>query len=166
MSRPAIIVLIAALVGAPLVSGAQPTPIPGGAYQLSGVTGTLSSTLFNGKIRLRKMALRAPKDTDHFDVVPGDKGIVFTCLVANGTKGTRIGILSAKLVDADGVTLESRGGDPLELNYNLPPGAVARQSFRFTLKNGFTPVKVLVSELANGDQPVFRVNLKPGDLPS
>lgn len=145
---------------------AAPTPIPGGANQLRGMNGTLSSTLFNGKIRIRSMKFRQPGPSDHMDPQPGQKAIVFTCLVSNGTKATRVGYLSAKFADADGVVLDSYGGDPEESSYSLPPGASFRQTFRFILKDGFTPVKLFLQEMVNRDSPVFRINLKSTDIPA
>ncbi len=142
-----------------------PKPIAGGANQAAGITGKLGATLFNGKIRIRATKLRAGTSSDSVKATnPGEKVVYFSCIVSNGTHGTRIGYLSASLVDRDGIVLNSDGG-PLESNYNLPPGGAARQTFGFILKPGFTPVKILVSELANGKQPVFRILLKPKDIP-
>jgi hypothetical protein len=145
-------------------AGGESTPMPGGAYQLKGLNGSMSSTLFNGKIRIKKMSFRTatPKE-----LIPaaGETGIVFSCIVSNGTNERRTGYLGASLVDADGIVLNSYGGDPEESLYTLDPGAAARQSFRFTLKDGFTPVKLFLSERANGPEPVFRVTVKPSDLP-
>lgn len=155
-----------ALAAVPHGALAPPTPIPGGAYQLRGMNGTLTSTLFNGKIRVRKMAFRQPGPNDHMDLQAGQKALIFTCLVSNGTKATRVGFLNAKLVDADGVVLDSFGGDPEESSYALPPGAAFHQTFRFILKDGFAPVKLFLQEQANRDSPVFRIDLKSTDIPS
>lgn len=142
---------------------ANPTPIPGGANQAAGISGKLGATLFNGKIRIRSTSLRAGTSRDGLTAAAGDKVVYFSCTVSNGTNATRIGYLTAKLADADGVVLSSSAG-PLESDYELPPGGVARQTFGFILKAGFTPVKVFLSENANGVQPVFRIDLSPADL--
>jgi hypothetical protein len=162
----ALSLMVPALISATVQRGAlaAPAPMPGGANQLRGTSGTLASTLFNGKIRIRKMAFREPGPNDHMDQQAGQKAIVFTCIVSNGTKSTRVGYLNAKLVDPDGIVLDSSGGDPEESNYVLPPGGAFRQSFRFIIKDGFTPVKVFVQEQANLNSPVFRINLKSGDI--
>lgn len=162
-----ILILLAATVLAapcPASAAAKPTPIPGGANQAAGISGHLGATLFNGKIRIRKTSLRAGTSSDGLTAGPGEKVVYFSCIVSNGTKATRIGYLTAKLADADGIVLDSSAG-PLESDYELPPGSAARQTFGFILKAGFTPIKVLLSENANGAQPVFRVNLAPSDLP-
>jgi hypothetical protein len=156
--------LVSVNVSPSAAAGGGSTPMPGGAYQLKGLNGSMSSTLFNGKIRIKKMSFRSATRQDLI-LEPGETGFVFSCIVSNGTNDRRTGYLSASLVDADGIVLNSYGGDPMESIYTLDPGAAARQSFRFTLKGGFTPVKLFLSERANGTQPVFRITVKPGDLP-
>jgi hypothetical protein len=159
----AVLVMASANV-TPSSAAATSTPMPGGSYQLIGLNGMMSSTLFNGSIRIKKMSFRTatPKE---MTVQSGESAIVFSCIVSNGTNERRTGYLAASLVDADGVVLDSYGGDPEESDYTLEPGAAARQSFRFTLKDGFKPVKLFLIERANGTQPVFRVTVHPGDLP-
>jgi hypothetical protein len=145
-------------------AGGTSTPMPGGANQLKGLSGTMASTLFNGHIRIKKMSFRAAT-TEEVTPQSGQTGIVFSCIVSNGTNDRRTGYLNASLADADGIVLNSYGGDPEESLYTLEPGAAARQSFRFTLKDGFKPVKVFLVEQANGTQPVFRITVKAADLP-
>jgi hypothetical protein len=132
-----------------------PTPVPGGANQASGIAGPITGELFNGKLRLRKMSLTPKTDL-------GDNYLVFSTLVANGTKTDREVLLEAHLVDADGVTLNQTAGDPMGGPCALATGAACRNSFRFKITDpSFKPVKVLVEELGNGPQPVFRVDLGP-----
>ena len=145
-------------------AGGTSTPMPGGAYQLKGLNGTMSSTLFNGKIRIKKMSFRAPVPKDDMGLQPGQTGIVFSCIVSNGTNDRRTGYLSATLADADGIVLNPSSG-PEESDYTLEPGAAARQTFTFTLKDGYKPVKLFLVERANGDVPVFRITVKDADLP-
>src|ERR1700682_2400975 len=101
-----IITLLAALtLTAPglLRAAPLPTPMPGGANQASGVSGKLGATLFNGKIRIRRTSLRAGTSKDGITSAPGDKVVYFSCLVSNATNATRVGYLTARLADADGV---------------------------------------------------------------
>jgi hypothetical protein len=136
---------------------ASPTPVPGGANQASGISGPISGQLFNGKVRLSKMSLTPTIDL-------GDNYLVFSTIIANGTKKDRVVLLEAHLVDADGVTLNQRAGDPVGGPCTLAPGAACRNSFRFKIIDPqFKPVKVLVEELGNGPQPVFRVDLPPAN---
>ena len=133
--------------------GAPATAIPGGANQGSGISGSLDAELFNGRIRLRKMSF-AHKNLD------GDDVFVFSTLVTNGTHQDRVTLLEAHLADADGVTVDQTPGDPVEGPCTLAPGAACHESFHFKLPSAdFKPVKILVEEMANGSQPVFRVNL-------
>jgi hypothetical protein len=63
---------------------AAPTPMPGGANQLNGLQGTLQSTIFNAKMRVRKMQLR-PSTPDERSTSAGSTAITFVYLASNGT---------------------------------------------------------------------------------
>jgi hypothetical protein len=129
------------------------TPVPGGANQSAGTSGPITGELFNGKLRLSKMSLTPKTDL-------GDNYLVFSTIVANGTKKNREVLLEAHLADADGVTLNQTAGDPEGGPCALAPAAACRNSFRFKITDPqFKPVKVLIEELGNGPQPVFRVIL-------
>ena len=143
----------AMLTPLPRAVGAPATAIPGGANQRAGISGPLNAELFNGRIRLRKMSFTR-KNLD------GDDVFVFSTLVTNGTHQDRVTLLEAHLADADGVTVDQTPGDPVEGPCTLAPGAACHESFHFKLPSAdFKPVKILVEEMANGSQPVFRVNL-------
>ena len=157
------LVLIGAGISQASAADTTSTPAPGGAYELRGMTGAMRSTLFNGKIRIKGMKFRTATSKELI-LEPGERGIVFSCIVSNGTDERRSGYLGASLVDADGIVLNSYG-DPEESIYSLDPGAAARQSIRFLLKAGFQPVEIIVVERGNGPQPVFRITVKPADLP-
>src|SRR5580700_7100736 len=45
--------LVSVNVSPSAAAGGGSTPMPGGAYQLKGLNGSMSSTLFNGKIRIK-----------------------------------------------------------------------------------------------------------------
>jgi hypothetical protein len=85
---------------------AAPTPIPGGANQLKGVTGGLSSRLFNGKMRIRHMQLR-PATATEASPAAGQTAVAFVYLVSNGTSAARSGNFTASMVDSDGVALNA-----------------------------------------------------------
>jgi hypothetical protein len=139
---------------------ASPTPVPGGANQSAGISGPITGELFNGKLRLKKMSLTPKTDL-------GDNYLVFSAIVANGTKTNREVLLEAHMADADGVTLNQTAGDPQGGPCALAPGAACRNSFRFKITDPqFKPVKILVQELGNGPQPVFRVDLPPSNSQS
>src|SRR5579872_5334728 len=146
-------------------ASAAPTPIPGGANQLRGVSGSLSSTLFNGKIRIRKMALRASTPAE-FTPATDQRGIVLSWLVSNGTSSERTGYFAASLADADGVVVDGKPVTVYSAYYSLQPGAAARQTMQFVLPAGYAPAKILLVDKGSPAGPAFRVNLKTSDVPS
>jgi hypothetical protein len=151
-----------ALALSPPSVNAAPTPIPGGANQLTGVSGGLTSTLFNGKMRIRKMELR-PATATEASPNAGQTTVAFVYIVSNGTSAARSGNFSASIVDSDGVAVNGHPTSVYSAYYSLQPSVPARGTIAFTLDGGFTPVKIL---LTDGNGPAFRVNLKPADLPA
>ncbi len=141
---------------------AAPTPIPGGANQLNGVSGGLSSTLFNGKMRIRQMQLR-PATATEASPAAGQTAVTFVYLVSNGTTAARSGNFTASMVDSDGVAVNGHSTNVYSAYYSLQPGVPARGMIAFTLDGSFKPVKIL---LTDGNGPAFRINLKPTDLPA
>jgi hypothetical protein len=162
----AVLTLVATLAAfasmSPARATAAPTPIPGGANQISGVSGTLSSTLFNGKMRIRKMQLR-PSTAAEATASAGSSALTFVFLVSNGTSAPRAGNFSASMADADGVTINGHSVSVYSAYYSLQPGMPARATIYFIVPSGFTPVKIL---LTDGNGPAFRVNLKAADIPA
>jgi hypothetical protein len=149
-------------MSSPALVNAAPTPIPGGANQLKGVTGGLSSTLFNGKMRIRQMQLR-PATATEASPAAGQTAVAFVYLVSNGTSAARSGNFTASMVDSDGVAVNGHSTNVYSAYYSLQPGVPARGTIAFVLDGGFTPVKIL---LTDGNGPAFRINLKPADLPA
>jgi len=141
---------------------ATPTPIPGGANQIKGISGTLASTLFNGSLRFKKFVLR--KSTpDEQTADPGSTALTLTYIVLNGMNKQAYGGVSASMADADGVVIN---GHPLGVYgayFSLVPGAGAKGTLLFELPPGFTPVKILI---VPPDGVALRINLKPSDLPA
>jgi len=162
----AVLALVATLAAfaalPPARAAAAPTPIPGGANQLSGVSGSLSSTLFNGKMRIRKMQLR-PSTAAEATASAGSSALTFVFLVSNGTNAPRSGNFSATMADSDGVTVNGHSVSVYSAYYSLQPGVPARATIYFIVPSGFTPVKIL---LTDGNGPAFRVNLKASDIPA
>ena len=149
-------------MSSPALVNAAPTPIPGGANQLKGVTGGLASTLFNGKMRIRQMQLR-PATATEASPAAGQTAVAFVYLVSNGTSAARSGNFTASMVDSDGVAVNGHSTNVYSAYYSLQPGVPARGTIAFVLDGGFTPVKIL---LTDGNGPAFRINLKPTDLPA
>jgi len=143
-------------------SAATPTPMPGGANQIKGVTGTLSSTIFNGSLRFKKFVLRL-STADEQRADPGSTALTLTYIVLNGMSKNAYGGVGASMADADGVVIN---GHPLGVYgayFSLVPGAGAKGTLLFELPAGFVPVKILI---VPPDGVALRINLKPSDLPA
>ena len=146
------------------IAVAAPTPMPGGANQLKGLQGTMQSTLFNGKMRVRKMQLRL-STPDEQSSSAGETAMTFVYLASNGTTSDRHGAFGADMVDSDGVVISGRPTSVYATYYSLIPGAVARGTIGFHVPSGFTPVKIVLRDGYDSD-PVYRINLKPSDVPA
>jgi hypothetical protein len=157
--------LLTLVLGADAASAlAKPTPVPGGANQLAGVSGTLSQTLFNGTLRLHGMTLKDAGPGDNIRPnAPGERALVFRAVVNNGTHHEDHGYFDATLADADGITVAGR---PLDGGWSLEPGAGARVVNGFSVPAGFVPAKLLLAESAHPKSRAFRITLRPSDLPA
>jgi hypothetical protein len=130
---------------------AAPTPMPGGANQIKGVTGTMQSTIFNGKLRFRKFVLRN-STPDEGTPDPGTQMLTLTYIVSDGMPKQAYGNVSGSMADADGILADGRSVGVYGAYYTMPPGGA-----------GFVPVKIL---LQPGDGPAIRINLKASDVPA
>jgi hypothetical protein len=147
-----------AVVGAATPAfAATPTPEPGGANQLAGVEGGLSSTLFNGQLRLSKMAVRAPVPADNLT----NDFLLFECVVSNGTSQPVAGYFHSSIADADGVTVDGHSPGL----WNLQQAQAYRLKIDFHLPANFVPVKIVLVPTDPKYKKVFRVDLKASDLP-
>jgi hypothetical protein len=155
--------LLALVLGGVAASAiAAPTPVPGGANQLTGVSGTLTQTLFNGTLRLHGMSLKDAAPADNMRPnAPGERALVFRAVVNNGTHHEDHGYFDATLADADGITVTGR---PLDSGWSIEPGAAARVVNGFSVPAGFVPTKLLLVESAHPKARAFRITIKPGDL--
>lgn len=166
MTRAAttIAMLLALVLGADAtfaVAATTPTPVPGGAYQTDGVSGTMSQTLFNGTLRLKGMSLKEAGPNDPIHPNGGDeRALVFRGVISNGTKRENHGYFDATLVDADGITVKGR---PLDSGWSVEPGAAARFVNGFSVPPGFVPVRLVLIEAAT-TKGAFRIAIKPEDL--
>ena len=141
---------------------AAPTPVPGGANQRAGVTGTLSQVLFNGTLRLKNMSLKDAVPADNVrPIKPGDRALVFRVVVSNGTKHEDHGYFNAQLADADGITIEGRVSDD---GWSLQQGQAARTMYSFSVPHDFVPAKLVLAEAAHVKDRAFRIIIRPSDL--
>lgn len=150
------------LGGDALLAAAPPTPVPGGANQTSGVSGSLSQTMFNGTLRIRGMSLKDARPEDHIKPnAPGERALVFRATVSNGTKHEDHGYFDATLADANGITIAGR---PLDSGWSIEPGAAAHVVNGFSIPSDFVPVRLVLIESAHPKARAFRIALRPGDL--
>lgn len=164
MSGAKVIALVLAILAAgQAVLAAVPTPVPGGADMVGGVTGTMSQVLFNGKLRLKSMKLREAVETDREPVLSNGRSVVFQAVVSNGTQRSIHGYFSAALADADGITVNGR---PLDDGWDLEPGAAARAAYGFQIPADFKPVRLVLVEATDPKAKAFRVTIKPADFPA
>jgi len=75
---------------------ATPTPMPGGAYQIKGVTSTLHATIFNGKLRFKKFVLRTSTPAEATPD-PGGMALTLTYIVSDGIPKNIYGNVSATI---------------------------------------------------------------------
>jgi hypothetical protein len=155
--------LLAFLLGAESTpASAVPTPVPGGANQQAGVSGTFSDVLFNGRLRLRAMSLKdaVPADNEHPNK-PGERAVVFHAIVSNGMHHEVHGFFNATLADANGITVEGR---PLDDGWSLEQGAAARTATGFSIPADFVPTKLVLLEAAVPSAKAFRITIRSKDL--
>jgi hypothetical protein len=98
MNYLAVSVAIGLLMISPQAVGAARLQPAGGANQADAVEGALNQTLFNGEVRLRASSLRAATDAERDDVSPpdGQKVLVLTCAMSNGTHSTFNGVFEIR----------------------------------------------------------------------
>jgi hypothetical protein len=150
------------LGGDALLANAAPTPVPGGANQTSGVSGSMAQTLFNGTLRIRGMSLKDAVPADHINPnAPGERALVFRATVSNGTKHEDHGYFDATLADANGITIAGR---PLDSGWSLERGAAAHVVNGFSIPHDFVPVRLVLIESAHPKARAFRIAIRPNDL--
>ncbi|WP_317996256.1 hypothetical protein [Vulcanimicrobium alpinum] len=155
--------LTVVLGGGAAYAATSPAPIPGGANQIAGVSGTFASVLFNGTLRVRAMSLQNPGPNDNVHAnAAGERPLVFRAIVSNGTHHENHGYFDATLSDADGITVTGR---PIDDGWSLEPGSAARTAIAFSLPAQFVPVKLVLVQAAAPHARAFRMALRAQDLP-
>jgi hypothetical protein len=163
---------IAASLAAALLAPtfAAPTPVPGGANQAAGVTGSLHSTLFNGQVRVRKMQITKLTQTgdEVYGEIPGQRWIVFRALMSNGTsRPSDFQQFSASIADADCVSVDAQPDKvrPMGAVTNIAPGGAWRENILFPIPADFKPVKIVLVS-ADKHYKAFRISVAPSDVPA
>ncbi len=163
-----ITMLLAFLLGCDAaLAAAAPTPVPGGANQTNGVSGSMSQVLFNGKLRIRGMSLKEATAGEHYahlsPPTDGQRSIILRLVVSNGTHHATHGYFDASLADADGVTIT---GSILDDGWDLQPGAAARVAIGFNVPKDFVPTRIVLIAAAEPHPRAFRIAIGAGDFPA
>ncbi len=144
--RPLALTALACGLGASSAAAA-PTPVPGGANQVSALSGATGQTLFNGIVRLKVVELRDATAADHPEAAlpgPDKRVMVMTVLVRNGAHANFADLLRYTLADADDVTYEIPDYLIKPNPLNIIQGSAARQRALFLVDTAFHPTKLIV----------------------
>jgi hypothetical protein len=168
MFRPALFALACiSLAAAPALGSPTPTPMPGGANQVGGVSGKVGDTLFNGIVRLQIVEVRDASPADHPETMlatADQRVMVMTAIVRNGLHNNFIDLIRYSLADKDDVAYVIADHLITPNPLNVPQGAAARQTAMFAVDKNFAPVKVLVQCATCNAQThftAFRIALPP-----
>jgi hypothetical protein len=143
---------------------AAPAPVPGGANQVSAISGKIGETLWNGVVRFKVVEVRDATPADHPEsVIPSanQRVIVVTAIVRNGTPQAWGELVSYTLADKDDVSLEIPGHFFTPVALHIEQGASARQTAIFPIDKSFVPVKLIFAcgSCAKGSFKAFRVTI-------
>lgn len=164
-SKPLVVLLVAMLVASLAAPGrSAPTPVPGGANQLSAIEGSVGKTLFNGEYRLKVTTVRelSAQETAALPAGsgagPDQKVILFQAMIRNGTNHTVFGRITISYADADDV-VHSNGVSGTSGFGNTVPGAAQRFKLTMPVPKDFNPTKVIVSFFSVPERKPFRIKL-------
>jgi hypothetical protein len=137
---------------------AAPTPVPGGANQVSAISGTVGQTVFNGVLRINVTEVRAatPDEIAKFLPTPAQKVLSFTVLLRNGTTSNFIDLVEYTFADKDGIAVDVPTADYTHANLNIQQGAAQRQVGVFAVDKDFVPAKVIVKCATCGTRTAFK----------
>lgn len=138
---------------------ASPTPQPGGANQISAISGHVGQRVFNGVLRVTVQTVHDATAGDHPEKdlpSPDQKIIVMRVLLSNGWHGPFDALMVYTLADADSVTLQISQPYVHPANLSMAQGAAARQTIHVPVPKDFKPVKVLIECGGCGEAMHFR----------
>ncbi len=160
----ALALLCAAFTTASSQAAPNATATPGGANQVSAVSGKLGQDLWNGVLRFKLVELRDATAADNAGSLAGQnqKVMVVTAIIKNGTAGTWGNLVSYTLADKDEVSVDI----PMHLftppSLTIQQGAAARQTAMFPIDKNFVPVKLIFTCTSCGAKfKAFRVTIPP-----
>ncbi len=139
-------------------AGAAPTPVPGGANEVSAVSGKLGTTVFNGVLRVKITSLRPANAGETPDTSPtaDQKVMFFESVLSNGTHDDFTDLVTYTLADKDGVAVAIPTNALKHANLHILQGASERQSEAFPVDRDFVPAKLIVQCATCGVHSGFR----------
>ena len=157
--RSVFLIALAAMVCVRIAAQASPTPVPGGANQVTAVSAKLGDTVFNGDLRIKVEELRDATAADHPErMLPSanQKVMVMSALLHNGLHRDFLDLLTYTLADADEVTFDIPSNYLTNANLHIFQGAAARQTAMFVVDKSFVPVKLIVRCATCASNDAFR----------
>jgi hypothetical protein len=144
----AIILGVVTLAAGASLAAPSPTPVPGGANAVTGVSGAVGQTLFNGILRVTIVNVQ-PASPDELaslgGIPPTQKALTMTALLRNGQTASFIDLLKYTLADKDDVTFEIPDHTITPNPPSILQGAAFRQKAIFPIDKDFVPVKLIVT---------------------
>jgi hypothetical protein len=128
-------------------AGVGATPPPGGANQISAISGHVGERIFNGVLRVTVQSVHDATPDDHPEKdlpSPDQKIIVMHVLLSNGRHETFTDLMVYTLADADNVTHQIAQPYVRPANLSIEQGASAKQTVHVPVEKDFKPVKLLV----------------------
>ena len=157
---------VALSVGAPAYAATSHVkPVPGGANQAAGTSGTFGQKLFNGEVRLVPREIRNATAADNATIAAGQKFIVFTASASNGTsKALNMQQFNASIADSDGDTVQASPDRLLPMGgvFGVVPGGQWKETIQFAVPENFIPVKIVILPY-DGKHPGFRITVRSSD---
>lgn len=147
-------------------AAAVPPPTPGGANEVSAISGKLGDTLWNGVLRFKLVEVRDATPADHPESVgplPNQKVMVVTAIIRNGTPATWGELVSYTLADKDDISFEIPGHFFTPVALTIQQGAAVKQTALFPVDKTYVPVKLIFqcTSCAKGKFKAFRVTIPP-----
>jgi hypothetical protein len=122
-------------------AGAAPTPLPGGANEVSAQSGVLGRAVWNGAVRMTLVYLRdaTPEEAATNPPLAGKKDMAYEVKFRNGLHDDFVDLVEYTLADKDDVTVAV----PPIAELKILQGAAAVQKGVVAVDTDFVPVKLI-----------------------
>ena len=155
---PVALAAVATVLTAVAPAASAPTPIPGGADQVSAVAGTVGKPVWNGVLKITLSPLRDATDEETKTILPSDsqKAMYFAARLQNGSHDTFADLLTYQFADANGITSDVAPYLIKHGNPHILQGGAQMQSAVFPVDKDFVPTKLIVQCATCGTHSGFR----------